>query len=123
MSQTRKENKNRTSLLRKLQTEIDKEVRTKQIDKIASGTHHLLGTKNIPGIYSQRLLPDISSIQYSIPPLIITDATLKTSSGLKSTFKQIGHNPKGVIVKPVINYISKEDLKKYAPGPFLVFCD
>lgn len=119
MSKTREETKKSSTLLRELQTEIGRDMRKRQIDKIASRTHHLLGTKNIPGIYSKNLNPEISS-NYSIPPLIITDNALKTSSGLKSTLEQIGRNPKGVLVKPVINYITKEDLQKYAPGPFLV---
>ncbi|KAI8901848.1 hypothetical protein BC833DRAFT_617218 [Globomyces pollinis-pini] len=70
--------------------------------------HHLVGTKANPGVYC--------------PPnekKTLKEIYLKDNPKLKKCLKQIGKNPKQVQLYPPKIVPKKEDLKKYAQGPFL----
>lgn len=83
-----------------------------RLDKIAGTKHHLIGTKAIEGV--------LTRIDPISPNYGITERNLKNNSELNKWYASVGKNPKGIIIKPVVNVISVDDSKKYAQGPFLV---
>lgn len=84
----------------------------KQMDMIAGKNHHLVGTVTIPGVYSSR--------PKGVSGYEINDDALKTSTSLKQAYKGIGLNRKKVLVKPILNFVSRENMAKPKAGPFLV---
>ncbi|KAJ3254090.1 hypothetical protein HK103_007551 [Boothiomyces macroporosus] len=85
---------------------IEEEKRLEEIDKYARNHHHLLGTKNVPGV------PLVNNFLPSI---------LKDNSGIQECLAKIGKNPRKIRIKPkeIVPHSPKEAEKK-CQGPFLV---
>jgi hypothetical protein len=81
----------------------------KRMDKESGRSHHLLSTKSIPGV-----------LKFKNSEYEMTEEHLLNSTSLKICLSKIGTNEKNVIVKPVRNYVGKEDKEKLFQGPFLV---
>jgi hypothetical protein len=96
----------------KLRSNVLNEVVSTQLDKMASSQHHLLSTKSIPGVLKKN-----GGISTSC---VLTEEHLKKSTKLLEHLKTIGQNRSKIVVKPVRNYIGKDDMEKKFQGPFLV---
>ncbi|KAJ3270821.1 hypothetical protein HDV01_007370 [Terramyces sp. JEL0728] len=85
---------------------IERVKRLAKIDRYARNNHHLLGTKNVPGVpLMNNYLPEI----------------LKNNSGIQECIAKIGKNPRKIIIKQkeIVPH-SPKDLEKKSQGPFLV---
>ncbi|KAJ3319322.1 spermatogenesis-associated protein 17 [Boothiomyces sp. JEL0866] len=83
----------------------EEEKRLEKIDRYARNHHHLLGTKNVPGVpLMNNFLPSI----------------LKDNSGIRECLAKIGRNPRKIRIKPLeIAPHSPKDREKKSQGPFL----
>ncbi len=88
------------------------EAKLQRLDKIAGNHHHLLGTKAILGVLKKH--------DSEPPDDILTETLLKNSVSIQKIYNEIGKNIHGIHVKPVCNYITKDDKQKLVQGPFLV---
>jgi hypothetical protein len=98
----------RTEIIKARRLAIQEELQ-KRTDKESGRSHHLLSTKSIPGV-----------LKFKNSEYEMTETHLLNSSSLKMCISKIGTNEKNIVVKPVRNYIGKEDKEKLFQGPFLV---